>query len=119
MRERREERRGREGENERGSGLRRTEPGGWLCARREGEGKKKKREEKKKREGEERTCDREEEKEEKREEKWDMCVRRREIRVVQKREEKGREKEREREEREEVGHLSHCEWMGIDRVIFS
>jgi hypothetical protein len=34
-----------------------------------------------------------------------MCVRRREIRVVQKREEKGREKEREREEREEVGHL--------------
>jgi hypothetical protein len=46
-------------------------------------------------------------------------VRRREIQVVQKREEKGREKKREREEREEVGHLSHCEWMGRVWVIFS
>jgi hypothetical protein len=28
-------------------------------------------------------------------------------------------KEREKKEREEVGHLSHCEWLGEDGIIFS
>jgi hypothetical protein len=69
-------------------------------------------ERKNKREGEERTCGREEEKKEKR----GVRVRGREIRVVQKERGKGKKKGKEMKIR---GHVSPCEWLGEDEVIFS
>jgi hypothetical protein len=101
--------------------------GVWECEGRAKRGRRKKREirvwdgvegllllrERHRGEGEKRK----EKKKKRKKKKRGVRVRGRERDSEKEREKRG--KEREKEERDEVGHLSHCKWLGENGVIFS